>query len=406
MSKKQLAFNIFNFLKQAKPYIQSGEMTKDKAFEFLNQKGVEVTGIIRQALDNAFKPAPKTSGDVIDVSFKPGMSKSGKFVEESPSQKEGIGTLADYMSSDTFGDFSVDQGNFLQRIAKAMKENRKRGMSEIIDGDDIKSVQDEFAAKRLNAAKPLIDKLDAKTADQKIFLADTLDDMKQGIFDNVDFDAVVRSNAYDDLLKQGVDDDTLLNIFYSDKTGDFATRMEKIKAAAKTEGLNIDDTIDFYTRAYQEFVRPGKAEGGSAQRYFSHTSEEGVNRYFDSPYQTRTTEEGTTIRELRNEFKPRLTREGIYAAPKYKLPTKTPVKKTTSVKKDPVKKDPVTETSTTIIPIDTSSIEGVPKVVATPDSFRSALDQVVVGTDEQKDKMYFDYLNNYMGISNLFNRRS
>ena len=60
MSKKEIAFNIFNFLKQAKPYIQSGEMTKDKAFEFLNQKGVEVTGIIRQALDNAFRQGIRT----------------------------------------------------------------------------------------------------------------------------------------------------------------------------------------------------------------------------------------------------------------------------------------------------------------------------------------------------------
>lgn len=262
MSKKQLAFNIFNFLKQAKPYIQSGEMTKDKAFDFLNQKGVEVTGIIRQAIDNAFKPTPKTSGDVIDVSFKPGMSKYGKSVEESPSQREaGIKSLGDYMAPDVFDDFAtVDDISARGKKIKGMADD-------IYGAEEMTKIQMDLSAKRLNAAKPLIDKLGAQTTDQKVFLADTLDDMKQGIFSNVDFDAVVRSNAYDELLNKGIDDDVLLDIFYTDKTGDFATRMAKAKQAAKDKGIDIDDTLDFYTRAYEEFVRTKKADGGVAQMF-------------------------------------------------------------------------------------------------------------------------------------------
>ena len=60
-----------------------------------------------------------------------------------------------------------------------------------------------------------------------------------------------------------------------------------------------------------------------AKKYFSHFSEEGVARYFDSPYRTFTTEEGTIKKELRPQFKPRMNKEGISVAPKYTLPTVT-----------------------------------------------------------------------------------
>ena len=51
-------FNVFKFLKSIRPYIASGEMTPDLAVKYLKEKGVEVTGIIKQALDNAFKAPP------------------------------------------------------------------------------------------------------------------------------------------------------------------------------------------------------------------------------------------------------------------------------------------------------------------------------------------------------------
>ena len=43
---------------------------------------------------------------------------------------------------------------------------------------------------------------------------------------------------------------------------------------------------------------------------------------------------------------------------------------------------------------------------ATSEDFLAKLDQTVSGPDEQKQRMFFDYLNNYLGISNLFTRRS
>jgi hypothetical protein len=70
---------------------------------------------------------------------------------------------------------------------------------------------------------------------------------------------------YDDLLEQGLDDDTVLNIMYRDtEADDFSTTMAKIKGNAKDKGINIDDTVDFYENTYFEVGKPRdlKAYGG------------------------------------------------------------------------------------------------------------------------------------------------
>ena len=75
--------------------------------------------------------------------------------------------------------------------------------------------------------------------------------------------AVVRSNMFDDLIEQGIDDDLLTNIMYSGtKSDDFATTLAKIKSNARDEGVDIDETVDFYERVFDEVGRVKKAMGG------------------------------------------------------------------------------------------------------------------------------------------------
>jgi hypothetical protein len=121
----------------------------------------------------------------------------------------------------------------------------------------------EDNARKLNKAKGFIDKLGAKTSRQKLFVADLVEDAGQGIFDNVDMGAVVRSNMFDDLIEQGIDDDLLTNIMYSGtKSDDFATTLAKIKSNAMDEGADIGETVDFYERVFDEVSRVKKAMGG------------------------------------------------------------------------------------------------------------------------------------------------
>ena len=121
----------------------------------------------------------------------------------------------------------------------------------------------EDNARKLNKAKGFIDRLGAKTSRQKLFVADLVEDAGQGIFDNVDMGAVVRSNMFDDLIEQGIDDDLLTNIMYSGtKSDDFATTLAKIKSNAMDEGADIGETVDFYERVFDEVSRVKKAMGG------------------------------------------------------------------------------------------------------------------------------------------------
>ena len=121
----------------------------------------------------------------------------------------------------------------------------------------------EDNARKLNKAKGYIDKLGAKTTKQKLFIADLVEDAGTGVFQDVDMGAVVRSNMFDDLLEQGIDDDLLTNIMYSGtKSDDFATTLAKIKSNARDEGVDIDETVDFYERVFDEVARVKKAMGG------------------------------------------------------------------------------------------------------------------------------------------------
>ena len=129
--------------------------------------------------------------------------------------------------------------------------------------DEMSAFTLEDNARKLNKAKGYIDKLGAKTSKQKLFVADLVEDAGQGIFDNVDMGAVVRSNMFDDLIEQGIDDDLLTNIMYSGtKSDDFATTLAKIKSNARDEGVDIDETVDFYERVFDEVGRVKKAMGG------------------------------------------------------------------------------------------------------------------------------------------------
>jgi hypothetical protein len=104
-----------------------------------------------------------------------------------------------------------------------------------------------------------------------LFVADLVEDAGEGIFDNVDMGAVVRSNMFDDLIEQGIDDDLLTKIMYSGtKSDDFATTLAKIKSNVADEsidiapgtGVDVNETIDFYGRVFDEVARVKKAMGG------------------------------------------------------------------------------------------------------------------------------------------------
>ena len=185
-------------------------------------------------------------------------------------REEGIGSLA----SGTTGmsKFVDESGEFTEKSKDIFKkgleglENRNKTKAvdrPFVTGEEMSAFTLEENARKLNKAKGMIDNLGAKTTKQKLFVADLVEDVGEGIFDNVDMGAVVRSNMFDDLIEQGVDDDLLTKIMYSGtKSDDFGITMAKIKGNAMDEGVDISETVDFYERTFNEVSRPKKADGG------------------------------------------------------------------------------------------------------------------------------------------------
>ncbi len=234
------AFNALKkgFKKQTKrdPNPIEEEMIMEEAKTKITSQGENIstldTGIMSQA--SGTKEAPKIKGGIIqdnveEVSFAPGMDKKGKVIKESPSQRE--------KAADLDRPFVTDE----EMSAFTLEDN----------------------ARKLNKAKGMIDKLGAQNTKQKLFVADLVEDAGQGIFDSVDMGAVVRSNMYDDLIEQGIDEDVLMDVMYSGtKSDDFGITMAKIKSNAQDKGIDINETVDFYERSFEEVFKPKKADGG------------------------------------------------------------------------------------------------------------------------------------------------
>ena len=185
--------------------------------------------IIQDLIDRKFGKGYFDFDNIEEVSFAPGMDKKGKVIKESPSQRE--------KAADLDRPFVTEE----EMSAFTLEDN----------------------ARKLNKAKGMIDKLGAKNTKQKLFVADLVEDAGTGIFENVDMGAVVRSNMFDDLIEQGIDEDVLMDVMYSGtKSDDFGITIAKIKSNAQDKGIDINETVDFYERSFEEVFKPKKADGG------------------------------------------------------------------------------------------------------------------------------------------------
>lgn len=107
---------VAKFLQAARNLSKQG-ISKDQVMEFAKREFGEVSDLLKRQIEQIFTPQTggitsikKPEGEVIEASFKPGMDKRGKVVDESPSQASGT---------------SIDQEDFLRRIGKQIEEDRK-----------------------------------------------------------------------------------------------------------------------------------------------------------------------------------------------------------------------------------------------------------------------------------------
>ena len=136
---------FFDIIKKLRPGVQSGKVSREQALaELMQESGVseEIAGsAVTKMMPSSGGITTLPEAEVLDVSFKPGMDKRGKRVEESPSQASGAKektSWKDYVEEDTpsqgsgFANIDPDilslgqKDRFEYEMAKYKQERSKR----------------------------------------------------------------------------------------------------------------------------------------------------------------------------------------------------------------------------------------------------------------------------------------
>ena len=136
---------FFDIIKKLRPGVQSGKVSREQALaELMQESGVseDIAGsAVTKMMPSSGGITTLPEAEVLDVSFKPGMDKRGKRVEESPSQASGAKektSWKDYVEEDTpsqgsgFANIDPDilslgqKDRFEYEMAKYKQERSKR----------------------------------------------------------------------------------------------------------------------------------------------------------------------------------------------------------------------------------------------------------------------------------------
>ncbi len=136
---------FFDIIKKLRPGVQSGKVSREQALaELMQESGVseDIAGsAVTKMMPSSGGITTLPEAEVLDVSFKPGMDKRGKVVEESPSQASGAKektSWKDYVEEETpsqgsgFANIDPDilslgqKDRFEYEMAKYKQERSKR----------------------------------------------------------------------------------------------------------------------------------------------------------------------------------------------------------------------------------------------------------------------------------------
>ena len=115
---------IFKILQAMRPYIKSGEMTLDNALKYFQEKGIEMTGVAKRAVENAFKKTKGTKDEVFDdtVQKLPYDEEGIPFNPRRP-QKDYGPTKRSMMDDDQYFNFKEDYfGRIIANTDEAVKD--------------------------------------------------------------------------------------------------------------------------------------------------------------------------------------------------------------------------------------------------------------------------------------------
>jgi hypothetical protein len=145
---------FFDIIKKLRVPAQQGKISRQAAIDALMMEANVSEDIAAKAADNLFKAAPEggittlPQAEVIEASFKPGMDKRGKVVEESPSQASGSRNLL--TEEEAPGLFSL-----------------RRDIESLADEESWKYSMSLYRQKKSKAMEPVYQKYGAQTQKDK-----------------------------------------------------------------------------------------------------------------------------------------------------------------------------------------------------------------------------------------------
>jgi len=198
---------FFDIIKKLRPGVQSGKVSREQALaELMQESGVseDIAGsAVTKMMPSSGGITTLPEAEVLDVSFKPGMDKRGKVVEESPSQGSGFANIdPDILSLGQKDRFEYEMAKYKQERSKRMQPfYKKYGAQsekdkELIDELYEYNIEGEFVPSKGN---PKYINNSART-----FMQESVEDIP-GVDEDLVLDILYSKESERFLKNQGVD---------------------------------------------------------------------------------------------------------------------------------------------------------------------------------------------------------
>jgi hypothetical protein len=234
---------FFDIIKKLRVPAREGKVSRQAAIDALMMEAGVSEDIAAKAADNLFKAAPEggittlPQAEVIEASFKPGMDKRGKVVEESPSQASGSRNLL--TEEEAPGLFSL-----------------RRDIESLADEESWKYSMSLYRQKKSKAMEPVYQKYGAQTQKDKELVDELYDvDFENKLVPN-EFkskpeykDATAKMFIQESFEDIAGADDIVTSILYSDEATKFLENqgldnyINYIHTQLKDQGLSFNKPL-------------------------------------------------------------------------------------------------------------------------------------------------------------------
>ena len=240
---------FFDIIKKLRPGVQSGKVSREKALAELMQETGVSEDIAGSAVTKMMPPSGGITtlpeGEVLDVSFKPGVDKRGKRVEESPSQATGAKEKTSW--KDYVEEESPSQGSGFANIDPDILSLGKK--------DRFEYEMAKYKQERSKRMQPIYKKYGALSEKDKELIDELYEYNLEGEFVPTKGNPKYINNSARTFMQEsvedipGVDEDLVLDILYSKESERFLKNqgvdnyINYVQTRFKEIGLNFNKPL-------------------------------------------------------------------------------------------------------------------------------------------------------------------